>query len=218
MFWMGANRKETLWSYGTQPILLLLAAVKGWTSLDARWNEDGLGWRSDMPKHLVDSAYALHWSGANKPWLPKGLHRDTWLQYSLPACSAHGICQHGGVCICTGNWRGALCDEETSNAQVHKGVSQEQQEGKVRERKEKESEGGGEKVRARRQKTPGEGAEVQLQDVQGKGKERGGQHVHVVILATKDTAEGVMITIRSIVSALAGSRDLAVTFHVMHVG
>lgn len=66
-FWMKQNKAHRLWTFGTQPILLLLAYQR-WGELDTRWNVNGLGWRTDLTSADLDQAFALHWSGKSKPW------------------------------------------------------------------------------------------------------------------------------------------------------
>ena len=108
--WMGANKQEELWSFGSQPILLLLAAAHGWTTLDRRWNVDGLGYKAAEDIPLLDSAWGLHWSGVGKPWQTDGPHRQLWLAFFREACSGRGVCKSGGGCKCTElEFQGPLC-------------------------------------------------------------------------------------------------------------
>ncbi len=42
----------------------------------------GLGWL-DLKKADLDAAYVLHWTGPDKPWLPKGRYKQLWEPYTL---------------------------------------------------------------------------------------------------------------------------------------
>ena len=113
----GAGSEAGLWDFGTQP-LLLLCAYKRWAALDARWNVNGLGYRSDLGADVLNQAFLLHWNGRQKPWLEHvGLHRDLWLPYFRNACSHHGTCDLSAAaadsmqapCTCQPGWSGSLC-------------------------------------------------------------------------------------------------------------
>ena len=46
--------------------------------IDGRWNVDGLGWNKSLRHKTLCNAWALHWSGSRKPWLPQGMYRNMW--------------------------------------------------------------------------------------------------------------------------------------------
>lgn len=65
---MALHKATSLWSLGTQP-LLLIAAYGRWVHLPAEWNVDGLGYREDIDDTTLKAAKMLHWTGKGKPWL-----------------------------------------------------------------------------------------------------------------------------------------------------
>ena len=116
-FWMSANKEFHLWDLGTQPVLLVLAARYGWQALDARWNCNGLGYRS-MSVDEIDAAWVLHWSGKQKPWLAGpnparsvlALYASSvWAAYAPSVCSGNGECATTRGCVCTSGFSGPLC-------------------------------------------------------------------------------------------------------------
>jgi lipopolysaccharide biosynthesis glycosyltransferase len=114
-FWMNQNSERRLWSYGTQPILLL-TLHKQWTELPEKWNVQGLGYNNKMTSHQLDNGALLHWSGKRKPWLKDGLYKEYWLKYNSE-CSGHGQCvksqkrSGGWWCRCESGFSGEFCKE-----------------------------------------------------------------------------------------------------------
>lgn len=113
-FWMELNQDLGLWDLGTQPLLLTLAAHKGWVPLPATWNLDGLGYKRDLSEEKLAAASVLHWSGKNKPWLPSGMYKTSWQRYQMLECSGRGECSLSKRgCLCDEGFAGKTCRNRT---------------------------------------------------------------------------------------------------------
>lgn len=109
LYWMKLHKKYKLWSFGTQP-LMLISLYEKWGFLPKKWNFDGLGYRTGLSDTDLDAAGILHWSGGKKPWKSDGLYRDRWLPYS-GICSGRGTCS-SGKCACSNGYRGKHCEDQ----------------------------------------------------------------------------------------------------------
>ena len=80
---MVLHKQRRLFPDGTQPILNTVF-YQQCVDLDARWNVTGLGNITDLDPQLLDSAWILHWTGRQKPWLEDGLYKQYWDRYRIP--------------------------------------------------------------------------------------------------------------------------------------
>jgi lipopolysaccharide biosynthesis glycosyltransferase len=69
-----------LWKYGTQPIMMLLGTVFGWSRLPATHCYGDLGFRVADPKRINEAVF-LHFNGERKPWKKEGINRHLWEPY-----------------------------------------------------------------------------------------------------------------------------------------
>lgn len=79
------HKQRILFKLGTQPILNIIF-YKMCTDISKKWNYTGLGSKI-MNKSKMDTAYILHWTGPNKPWLETGLNKEYWIKYDLVLAS-----------------------------------------------------------------------------------------------------------------------------------
>eukprot|EP01138_Halocafeteria_seosinensis_P016222 gb/GECG01016552.1/.p1 GENE.gb/GECG01016552.1/~~gb/GECG01016552.1/.p1 ORF type:complete len:429 (+),score=41.06 gb/GECG01016552.1/:1-1287(+) len=90
-FWLQANLKEKLYSYGYNPPMLL-GVMGSVERLPSSWNVDGLGYKP-IPKEILRRANVLHWTGASKPWNARmnESYRSIWESYNTPSCIPVGF-------------------------------------------------------------------------------------------------------------------------------
>lgn len=117
-WWLAAHARSDvpLWRLGSQPPLNLLLYDR-WRRLPRTWNVDGLGWHKHMDPHAVSRAQILHWTGAHKPWAPRGaFNQRLWLPFAgLSPCDGRGECRAQAdparpPCRCAPLDRHPLCD------------------------------------------------------------------------------------------------------------
>eukprot|EP01137_Pigoraptor_chileana_P009199 Opistho-2@57102 len=125
-YWIDSNARERLWSFGSQPVLLLSMAGR-WTELPREWNFDGLGWRrsDDVNKDLMTKAKLLHFSGRQKPWTAQANDFSTlWREIAgLRECSSHGRCHSVLGCICEEGYEGISCDMKVQEGAIAGGAN-----------------------------------------------------------------------------------------------
>jgi lipopolysaccharide biosynthesis glycosyltransferase len=72
------SRSETgLWKYGTQPIMMLLGSVHGWSRLKPEHCYGDLGFMTAEPKRTEEAVF-LHFNGELKPWKASGINKHLW--------------------------------------------------------------------------------------------------------------------------------------------
>lgn len=75
------SRSQTgLWKYGTQPIMMLLGSVHGWSRLKPEHCYGDLGFMTAETKR-TDEAVFLHFNGELKPWKTGGINKELWEPY-----------------------------------------------------------------------------------------------------------------------------------------
>ena len=62
MYWMTEHHKHTLWTLGTQPLLMIVAYGR-LKIVSSKWDLTGLGWKSDYSAEKISEAYIVHWNG-----------------------------------------------------------------------------------------------------------------------------------------------------------
>lgn len=90
---------------GTQLVMGVEFASK-FDPMDWWWNVEGLGiLTTHLPKHCVESARILHWSGPHKPWTPRANHWvwGKWVPdhdylFEAHAVRASGRCARAPAC------------------------------------------------------------------------------------------------------------------------
>ena len=84
LYWIVANNKEHMYSYGSQPPLVL--GLAGRMELFGKeWNQFGLGYKH-VHSSIIKSAKILHWTGRRKPWTSKAMkeYQSIWTATPLP--------------------------------------------------------------------------------------------------------------------------------------
>ncbi|CAJ1329955.1 unnamed protein product, partial [Effrenium voratum] len=95
--WIATNARRRLWLHGSQPPLLLLFHDEV-VPLHWSWNVDGLGHRLNYPKHVLNEARVLHWTGPLKPWRHHGVNRKLWEPYAREYCPKYSFREHTTTC------------------------------------------------------------------------------------------------------------------------
>ena len=85
------KRPSKIWNAGVHQSSFVLGLYNYSTRVDGRWNIVGLGWQKNIKPQKLEDGFVLHWNGALKPWLPKGLYRDYWLPYGLKEDPLNGL-------------------------------------------------------------------------------------------------------------------------------
>lgn len=87
LYWIEANQKSYVYSLGSNPPLLLALAGRV-EYLDASWNTDSLGQKSQIGEAQLKTAKVLHWTGPKKPWKSNAFpeYRRFWQQFRQVHC------------------------------------------------------------------------------------------------------------------------------------
>lgn len=81
------HSERRLWTQGVQQPSFVLAIIRASRDIDARWNQDGLGYnpkKKRLSACTLRSAYVLHWNGVYKPWRCEGnCYQAYWEPYRI---------------------------------------------------------------------------------------------------------------------------------------
>ncbi len=62
LYWMTEHQRRTLWSLGTQPLLMIIG-YKRVKIVSYKWNLTGLGWYTKYTVEQINRWHILHWNG-----------------------------------------------------------------------------------------------------------------------------------------------------------
>jgi len=76
--WYAADQVPLLMSFF---LPVLKGEAEDFSVFGATWNVDGFGCREEVEPERIELAHVMHWTGAHKPWLADGWHRQLWLPH-----------------------------------------------------------------------------------------------------------------------------------------